>query len=44
MTFNPHTDDDRAALLAAAGVSNLEEFFVPVPKYIRFPNFDFRHD
>ena len=37
MTFNPHTDEDRTALLAATGARRLEEFFAPVPEGIRFP-------
>jgi glycine dehydrogenase subunit 1 len=37
MTFNPHTHEDRVAMLDAAGASSIDEFFAPVPESIRFP-------
>jgi glycine dehydrogenase subunit 1 len=40
MTFNPHTDGDRAAMLEATGVKAVEEFFTPVPPRVRFPDLD----
>ena len=40
MTFNPHTDGDRVAMLEATGVSEVEEFFTPVPERVRFPKLD----
>ena len=40
MTFNPHTDSDRVAMLDATGVNAIEEFFTPVPQRIRFPELD----
>ncbi|MFM9107271.1 MAG: glycine dehydrogenase, partial [Chloroflexota bacterium] len=38
MTFNPHTAEDRAAMLAAAGVASVDEFFAPIPERVRFPD------
>src|SRR5215203_5463559 len=40
MTFNPHTDGDRVAMLDATGVNAVEEFFTPVPQRVRFPELD----
>ncbi len=40
MTFNPHTVDDRLAMLEATGAGGIEEFFAPVPKAVRFPHLD----
>src|SRR5215213_279091 len=40
MTFNPHTDGDRVAMLEATGVNAVEEFFTPVPQRVRFPELD----
>ncbi|MCS6870104.1 MAG: glycine dehydrogenase, partial [Anaerolineae bacterium] len=37
MTYIPHTDADRAAMLAAIGISSLEELFEAVPAEHRFP-------
>jgi glycine dehydrogenase subunit 1 len=37
MTFNPHTDEDRVAMLEATGAAAIEDFFSPVPEAIRFP-------
>jgi glycine dehydrogenase subunit 1 len=38
MTFNPHTSEDRAEMLAAVGVERVEDFFAAIPDTIRFPN------
>src|SRR5919107_4108069 len=40
MTFNPHTDGDRVAMLEVTGVSGVDEFFTPVPQRVRFPELD----
>ena len=40
MTFNPHTDSDRASMLDATGAVSVAEFFTPVPDEIRFPSLD----
>jgi glycine dehydrogenase subunit 1 len=40
MTFNPHTDADRVAMLEVTGANAVEEFFTPVPQRIRFPELD----
>jgi glycine dehydrogenase subunit 1 len=40
MTFNPHTDGDRVAMLEATGVNGVEAFFTPVPARVRFPDLD----
>jgi glycine dehydrogenase subunit 1 len=40
MTFNPHTDHDRAAMLEATGAFAVDDFFSPVPAAIRFPALD----
>jgi glycine dehydrogenase subunit 1 len=37
MTFNPHTEEDRAEMLAAVGVERIEDFFAAIPEAIRFP-------
>jgi glycine dehydrogenase subunit 1 len=37
MTFNPHTPEDRAAMLEAAGATSVAEFFAPIPEQVRFP-------
>src|SRR6187401_796834 len=37
MTFNPHTDEDRAAMLAAVGARSIEGLFGPIPERVRFP-------
>ncbi|MDQ3694280.1 MAG: aminomethyl-transferring glycine dehydrogenase subunit GcvPA [Chloroflexota bacterium] len=37
MTFNPHTPEDRAAMLAAIGAERAEDFFAAIPGSIRFP-------
>ena len=40
MVFNPHTDADRAAMLAAVGVDSVADLFEPVSPAVRFPNLD----
>ncbi|MGH2614563.1 MAG: aminomethyl-transferring glycine dehydrogenase subunit GcvPA [Thermomicrobiales bacterium] len=40
MTFNPHTEADRAEMLTATGATTIEEFFAPVPGPVRFPELD----
>jgi glycine dehydrogenase subunit 1 len=37
MNYNPHTDADRAAMLAAIGVERVEDLFHDVPPAVRFP-------
>jgi glycine dehydrogenase subunit 1 len=37
MSYSPHTEADRAAMLAAIGVTNIEELFADVPASVRFP-------
>ena len=40
MTFNPHTDSDRVAMLEAIGANGVEELFTAVPQRVRFPELD----
>lgn len=40
MVFNPHTDADRATMLAAIGATSVDEFFTPVAESVRFPKID----
>ena len=40
MTFIPHTDLDRQHMLAAIGVSRLDDLFEAVPAALRFPQLD----
>ena len=40
MTFNPHTAEDRAAMLAAIGVPSSDVLFEVVPAAHRFPTLD----
>jgi glycine dehydrogenase subunit 1 len=40
MTFNPHTDSDRVAMLEATGMNAVEELFTAVPQRVRFPDLD----
>lgn len=37
MVFNPHTSDDRRAMLETIGIDTVEELFAPVPENVRFP-------
>src|SRR5688572_18198291 len=38
MTFNPHTDADRRAMLGAAGLARVEDLFSAIPERVRFPD------
>src|SRR5215211_450230 len=40
MTFNPHTLEDRAAMLAAIGVDSFDRLVEAVPKDVRYPRLD----
>ena len=40
MTFNPHTDADRAEMLKTIGVDAIEDLFAPIPESVRFPKLD----
>ena len=40
MTFIPHTDADRQAMLDAIGVKSVDELFGDVPERVRFPELD----
>jgi glycine dehydrogenase subunit 1 len=40
MTFNPHTTEDRAAMLKTVGVDRVDDLFAAVPEHVRFPNLD----
>jgi glycine dehydrogenase subunit 1 len=40
MTFNPHTNSDRVAMLEATGTSAVDELFAAVPQRVRFPALD----
>ena len=40
MSYLPHTDADRAAMLAAIGVDRVEDLFHDVPAACRFPSLD----
>ncbi len=40
MSYVPHTDDDRRAMLAAIGLSTLEDLFHDLPEALRFPTLD----
>ena len=40
MAYIPHTDADRAEMLAAVGVNKLDELFDAVPQEYRFPRLD----
>lgn len=37
MSFNPHTSEDRRAMLETIGATSVEELFAPVPEDVRFP-------
>lgn len=37
MTFNPHTKEDRQAMLAATGLASIEALFGAIPDDVRFP-------
>jgi glycine dehydrogenase subunit 1 len=38
MSFVPHSDEDRKAMLEAIGVRSVEELFQDVPERVRFPD------
>ncbi|HET9497888.1 MAG TPA: aminomethyl-transferring glycine dehydrogenase subunit GcvPA [Candidatus Limnocylindria bacterium] len=40
MTYSPHTDADRAAMLAAVGVSSVDQLFDDIPRAVRATRFD----
>jgi glycine dehydrogenase subunit 1 len=40
MTFNPHTANDREAMLSTIGVASTDELFAPIPRDIRYPELD----
>lgn len=40
MSYIPHTDEDRRAMLAAIGVERLEDLYQAVPADVRFPDLD----
>jgi len=40
MTFNPHTESDRASMLRASGTVGIDDLFTPVPSAVRFPSLD----
>lgn len=40
MVFNPHTPDDRRAMLETIGATSVDELFAPVPENVRFPELD----
>ncbi|MBI5524501.1 MAG: aminomethyl-transferring glycine dehydrogenase subunit GcvPA [Desulfarculus sp.] len=40
MDFSPHTDDDRAQMLSALGLSSLEELFAAIPPELRAREWD----
>jgi glycine dehydrogenase subunit 1 len=37
MTYVPHTEAERAKMLAAIGVGRTDELFDAVPAHVRFP-------
>jgi len=40
MTYSPHTDADRAAMLAAVGVETVDDLFVDIPASVRSGDWD----
>jgi glycine dehydrogenase subunit 1 len=40
MAYIPHTDEDRRAMLAAIGVSSLDDLYQAVPADVRFPTLE----
>ena len=43
MTYVPHTDSERKAMLDAIGVAGLEDLFADIPAPLRFPRLDLPH-
>ena len=37
MSFVPHSERERAEMLAAIGVARIEDLFADVPVHVRFP-------
>lgn len=42
MNYTPHTEQDRRAMLAAIGASDVEDLFDDVPESVRFPELNLR--
>ncbi|MGH2483187.1 MAG: aminomethyl-transferring glycine dehydrogenase subunit GcvPA [Candidatus Limnocylindria bacterium] len=40
MTYSPHTDADRAAMLEAIGVASVDDLFADIPESVRASRFD----
>jgi glycine dehydrogenase subunit 1 len=40
MSYSPHTETDRAEMLAAIGAQGIEDLFADVPARVRFPKLD----
>jgi glycine dehydrogenase subunit 1 len=40
MTYSPHTDADRAAMLAAVGVASVDDLFADIPPSVRASRFE----
>jgi glycine dehydrogenase subunit 1 len=40
MTYSPHTENDRQALLRAIGVESIDALFAAVPEAVRYPDLD----
>jgi glycine dehydrogenase subunit 1 len=40
MSYIPHTEEDRQAMLATIGVPNLDDLYLAVPEDVRFPELD----
>ncbi|MEW6568116.1 MAG: aminomethyl-transferring glycine dehydrogenase subunit GcvPA [Chloroflexota bacterium] len=40
MSYIPHTDEDRRAMLAAIGVERVEDLYPAIPADVRFPDLD----
>ena len=38
MSYVPHTEGERSAMLAAIGVARIEDLFADVPAAVRFPD------
>ena len=40
MSYIPHTEQDRTAMLAAIGVGSVEDLYDAIPEGVRFPELD----
>jgi glycine dehydrogenase subunit 1 len=40
MSYIPHTDQDRSAMLAAIGVDRIDDLYAAIPESVRFPDLD----